>query len=588
MDVIKPVNQGVVGDQVDRPAAGAGAVPGAAPHLAPAGARLWIGSWWVDTAADELGHDGETVRIEPKAMAVLMVLAGRAGAVVSRDELLSVGWPGVVVGDEALTQTIIKLRRALGDNPRAPTYIETISKRGYRLIAPVRNDQPVPPDPGKNGAAAPFAPKERAPRRLLWSGLAAVVALIAVLVWRLDTKPVTVDATLAAEPWESAVPKPLTIAVLPFESVGDGEHAYLARGIGNDLVTNLSRLPGLRLIRASTSAGTGPKVRGARYVVGGNVQRDGAMLRINIHVVDTLSGQPLWAERFERPFGDLFEIQDEIVRNVAEVLPGKLSDAARVELAKRYTPSLAAYDLFLRAQALFLVRQTEVNEEARDLYRKALALDPQFARAYAGLAMTYAMEYRLRPGDHGASLTRAFELAETARQIDPDLPEVYWALGFVHVQSRRPDQAIRSLQRALELNPSFADGYALMGGIHNYVGESAKAIPMLRTALRLNPDGGYLYHLILGRAYLYENDVEQALINLREAAARNPVDLETRIHLAAALAAAGDRAAAQWEAAEVRSIATNFSLQEWLAAYPMSSTRYRERLAGLLAEAGLH
>jgi tetratricopeptide (TPR) repeat protein len=157
----------------------------------------------------------------------------------------------------------------------------------------------------------------------------------------------------------------------------------------------------------------------------------------------------------------------------------------------------------------------------------------------------------------------------------------------VHVQSRRPDQAVRSLQRAIELNPSFADGYALMGGIYNYAGQSAKAIPLLRTALRLNPDGGYLYHLILGRAYLYENDVEQALLNLREAAARNPVDLETRLHLAAALAAAGDHAAAQWEAAEVRSIATEFSIKEWLATYPMSSPRYRQRLTELLIAAGL-
>ncbi|MFZ1909769.1 MAG: transcriptional regulator, partial [Burkholderiales bacterium] len=101
-------------------------------------ARLLVGEWWADRSTNELGRAGETLRLEPKAMEVLMALAARAGQVVSREELLAAVWPGVVVGDEALTQSIIKLRRALGDNPRTPSYIETISKRGYRLIAPVR------------------------------------------------------------------------------------------------------------------------------------------------------------------------------------------------------------------------------------------------------------------------------------------------------------------------------------------------------------------------------------------------------------------------------------------------------------------
>ena len=120
-------------------------------------ARLQIGDWWADRTTNELGRGGDTVRVEPKAMEVLMVLAARAGQVVSREGLLEAVWPGVVVGDEALTQSIIKLRKALGDNPRAPAYIETISKRGYRLIAPV-------------GGASVAHP---APRRFRWQGPAA-------------------------------------------------------------------------------------------------------------------------------------------------------------------------------------------------------------------------------------------------------------------------------------------------------------------------------------------------------------------------------------------------------------------------------
>ena len=557
---------------------------------ATAQARRQIGDWWVDPAANELGRAGETVRIEPKAMQVLMALADGSGRVVSRDELLSGVWPGVVVGDEALTQTIIKLRRALGDNPRSPSYIETISKRGYRLIAPVR--QPAAPaSPGTVEVAVPPQLPPRTRRRIPWPGLVAGVLLAsaaAAAYFFLSVEP----PTLGADPPElgdERQPAPLTVTVLPFESLGaDGEHAYLARGISNDLTTDLSRLPGLRLIRPASGAPDSQTARGARYLVAGSVQRESGILRINIHLVDTGTNQQLWSERFERPFGDLFAVQDEIVRRLTELLPGKLAEAAREQLAKRYTRSLEAYDYFLRAQTLFVVRQAGSNEAARDLYRKALELDPKFARAYAGLAMTYAMDYRLRPpGDASTALARAFELAESARLIDPDIPEVYWALGFVHVQSRRHDQAIQCLQKAIELNRSFADAYAFMGGIYNYVGDSAKSIPLLRTALRLNPDGGYLYFLILGRAYLFEKDIEQALINLREAVARNPVDLEARVYLAAALVAAGDHFAARWEAVEIRSIDGGFSTKRSLETYPLTSQQYRETLIGLLEKVEL-
>jgi Tfp pilus assembly protein PilF len=145
---------------------------------------------------------------------------------------------------------------------------------------------------------------------------------------------------------------------------------------------------------------------------------------------------------------------------------------------------------------------------------------------------------------------------------------------------------MQALRKALELDRSYADAYALMGGIYTYTGQSPKAIPLLRTAMRLNPDGGYLYYQILGRAYLFGNDVEQAIINLREAAARNPVDVETRVYLAAASVAAGDRIGAEWEAEEIRSLDAGFSMRKWLETYPMTSTTYREKLSALLASVG--
>ncbi|HZO03744.1 MAG TPA: winged helix-turn-helix domain-containing protein [Burkholderiales bacterium] len=521
---------------------------------------LQIGQWRIDPTTNELERGDEVVRVEPKVMQVLTVLAGRAGQVVSREELLAAVWPGVVVGDEALTQTIIKLRRALGDHPRSPSYIETISKRGYRLIAPT--------------GSAP------APRRRHWLAPVAVTVMLlaaAGFYYRHTSGPSVPDP---AEVFEKA----LTVTVVPFETVGSGaEQGYLARGIGSDLMTDLSRLSGVRLISP-----TGDPAKRARYLVSGSVQRETGSLRINVRLIDASTGAQLWSHRYERPFGDLFAIQSEISRSLTEQLPGRISEAERARLAKRYTTSLEAYDCFLRAQALFLVRRGEENTQARALYAKAVELDPKFARAYAGLAMTYAMEqrYEVSAGSRDA-WRRALELAEAARQIDDELPDVHWALGFVQVQARRHREAIRSLERAIELNRSYADAYAFIGGIYTYTGQPAKSIPLLRTALRLNPDGGYLYYLLLGRAYLFENDAEQALINLREAVARNPDDLEARVFLAAALVARDERQAAEWEADQILMRHEGFSMRAWLETYPMTSTRQQEKLAHLVARVGL-
>lgn len=556
--------------------------------------RLQVGEWWADPTTNELGRASETVRIEPKAMEVLVVLADRSGRVVSRDELLSVVWPGVVVGDETLTQCIIKLRRALGDNPRSPSYIETISKRGYRLIAPVRQIERAPTVPVEDEAQSQPRPPARA--RLLGLVVGAVLALAAAgayfHLYRSGPDPTPLaDFDLdAPDPADARKTRLVTVTVLPFESLGGavGEHAYLAQGISNDLMSELSRLSGLRLISASSAEPGARTARGARYVVSGSVQRESQTLRVNVRLVDARTDVQLWSERFEKPFRDLFAVQDDIVRRLLEQLPGKVSDAERQRLAKRHTRSLEAYEYFLRGQALFMVRRGEDNDQARSYFRRALELDANFARAYASLAMTYAIEFRLRPSaDSSSMLARAFELAETARLMDPDIPEIHWALGFVHVQGRRHDRAIESLRRALELDRSYADAYALMGGVYTYIGQPGKSIPLLRTAMRLNPDSGYLYYLLLGRAYLFENDIEQALINLRVAVTRNPADLEARVYHAAALVAAGNRRDAEWEAEEIRALSAAFSMRDWLESYPMTHAGQRERLSGLLAKAGL-
>ena len=586
--------------------------------------RLQIGEWFVDRSADELRRGEETARIEPKAMEVLLALAARAGEVVSREALLQSVWPGVVVGDEALTQAIIKLRKALGDHPRAPTYIETIPKRGYRLIVPVTPGNLSPPttevDPApalesprlpgatpvalksasardsalasafeQEPASVPPPPVERSRHAFRMPVIGAIVLAVALAVG-VRVAPTGPQAAAAAvgeadafDPASEDKAGIVSVTVLPFVTIGGGaEQNYLAHGIGSDLMTDLSRLAGLRVIQLAGDTSDARVARAVRYVVSGSVQRDADMLRINVRLADARTHEQLWSERLERPYADLLTIQSEISRRLVAQVPGKISASERERLARHYTSNPAAYDHFLQAKALFLVRRPEENEQARSYYTKALGEDPQFARAYAGLAMTYAMDGRYRrSGDASAALQRAEGLAESARQIDPDLPEVFWALGLIHVQSRRYVEAVAALQKAIQLNRSYADAYALLGGIYTYTGQAERSIPLLRTALRLHPDGGHLYFLLLGRAYLFGNDLEQALINLREAAKRNPEDTETRIYLAATLVARGDAAAATFEADEVRSHEPSFSMAAWLESYPLNRGPYRQRLLEL-------
>lgn len=538
-----------------------------------------IGDWTVEPALNQLSAADRSMKLEPKAMAVLVHLAERPGEVVSREALLVAVWPGVVVSDDALTQVVIKLRKALGEG-----YIQTISKKGYRLIAPVVGPEKV---------STPTAPRRR------WMPAAAVAAVLlaaatAATLWTRDKEtpsvlpPVTVPGTQtdrAAEP---------TVSIRPFEALGtDSQAQLLARGLTADLVTDLSKLSGLSLIGLAPSgepaaAAAPAAVAPIRYLVSGSVQRVDDRLRLHVHLTDAQTGKPLWSERFDRPLADFFAIQEELGAKIVQALPAKVSEAELRRMAQRHTRNLEAYETFQRGQAALLVRQKAENEKAREMFRRAIALDAAFARAYAGLALTHAADYRNQWTEDGAAaLERAFELARTAREINPDIRETYWALAFIHLERRQPEQALRHLETAVQLYPSYADAYAFMGGIKTYTGRPAEAVPLLRTAMRLNPEASYLYFLILGRAYLALGDLEQARVNLEHALQRNAEDLEANIYMAALYLAAGDKGAAAWKAEEIRVLQPGFSSRRWLETHPLTDPAQKRKLVQALAELGL-
>src|SRR5438876_3790910 len=549
--------------------------------VVPADTRLRVGDWTVEPDLNQLSTQGRAVKVEPKAMAVLLHLADRPGQVVDREALLSQVWPGVVVGDDSLTQVVIKLRKALGDDPDRPTYIQTVTKRGYRLVAPVLRPA---------GTAAP--PVRRRPHGVRWiAGAAALALLIATGLWwstgqqagRLSPGPdLVVDAA-----------QPPTVAIAPFEALSkDGQELLLARGITTDLLTDLSKSSGLSVIGFSPMDGRPrSEVSGraeSRYRVSGTVQRLDQRLRVHVFLVEQATGRQLWSERFDRPSTDLFAIQDELGPKIVRMLPAKVSEAELRRMAQRHTRNLQAYEYYQRGQAALLVRQGSGNEAARQMFRRAIELDTTFARAYSGLALTYAADYRNGWATDGpAALERAFALARTASEINPDVPETYWALAYVHAQRREHEQALKYLERSLTLYPSFADGYALMASVKTFAGRPAATIPLMRTAMRLNPRSGYLYFLVLGRAYFFLGDLEQARFNLEEALKRNPEYLETHVYMAALQVLLGDKSSATWEADQIRALEAQFAAKRWLENYPMTDSEQRTKIMRALTQLSL-
>jgi DNA-binding winged helix-turn-helix (wHTH) protein/TolB-like protein/Tfp pilus assembly protein PilF len=541
--------------------------------------RLNVGEWSVNPATNDISRGAERVHLEPKAVDLLVTLAQHANQVMSREELLSQVWRGVIVGDDVLTQAIIKLRKALGDTSREPAYIQTIPKRGYRLIAAVSWIDAQPP-------AAPEPAKQSFSRRHAYWIAGALVLAAAVLLgfWLRASNPLVLSTEAISAAQIDAAPK---VVVVPFKEIpGDRQQSLLARGFTSRLITDIGRFPDVRVIvlpaQGQEAQSVGKFARGS-YIVTGDVQRGADKIRLYVRLVDAASGEALWSEQYDRPYSDLLTLQDELTQRVLAKLRVKVSDAELRRRARPYTRNLQAYEYFLRAQAALLAREKTSNELARTLYSKALELDPSFARAQAGLALTYAADRRNNwIPDGQAALARAADLANNALQLDPDSPEVHFAVAYVSMERGGFSEALGDLRAAVRLNPSYADAYALMAGIQTYVGRPDETIPLIGAAMRLSPGAGYLYYLILGRAQFFLGDLDSAAPTLRQAIERNHEDVESHLYLAATLMQAGKREAARWEMEEIRSLDPTFDVRTWLKNYPLADARLRERLVKTL------
>jgi len=547
-----------------------------------------VADWLVEPSANSIRRGDRAVVLEPKVMRVLLCLAARAGEVMSREQLEADAWPGVVVGYDALTSAIIKLRKAFDDSPRTPRVIETLSKKGYRLIAPVA--------PADATALPVVAPTAQSPLRLArWAVLVVPVLLAAIALWW--WQPWTLRQGPGGDAPAQTADKP-SIAVLPFANLSGGQESdYFSDGITDEIIISLSKLSGLFVISRSSTAGyknqlidireVGKKL-GVRYMLEGSVRRAGGRLRITTQLVDAGTGFQLWSERYDREVKDTLEVQDEITRRIVASLSVELSAAERHALSRRYTNNVEAFDDLLKGQSFYARSNREDNARARELYLHAIELDPAFARAYSAVALTYTEDFRHGwGGDPAASMKHAIDMAQRAVVLDDSIPQTFWALAYVQVFNKQYDQAEVAAEHAIALDPNNADAHTTLAFCRVYQGRGREAIPLVLKAMRLNPNYPTQYPSILGRAYYHTGQYEEAEKVLQHAMEMNPVRVAPHVYLVLTYVALGRLEEASWEAEQIRVYAPDFSLDNLDQLIPISSANELAHIRDDLRRAGL-
>jgi adenylate cyclase len=408
--------------------------------------------------------------------------------------------------------------------------------------------------------------------------------------------------TEEAQPPSLPLPDKPSIAVPPFVNMNnDPEQEYFSDGMTEDLTSALSRLSGLFVISRNTAffyKGKAVKLPelsrelGVRYVLEGSVRKADGQVRVMAQLIDALQDRHLWTERYDRPLKDIFALQDEIVQKIVTTLKLQLTLWEQGIQVRKRTDNLEAYDFYLRGREFALrawvETKKEANVQARQLLKKAVALDPTYAEAYAILAFTYSIDWFLGWNrDFAQTVDQAFEVANKAVVIDDILSIPHEMLGFAYLWRKQYDQAIAEAQRAVTLNPSGAEGYVTLGSILAWAGRPEEAIKSIEMGRRLNPrfPTGYLNHLSF--AYRLAGRYEEAVAASKELLARNSNFMLAHLQLANCYAQMGRLDEARAEVAEVLRIAPHFSLEALRQSFPFKDPAVLERELDAWRKAGL-
>jgi TolB-like protein len=425
--------------------------------------------------AEMLFRGSEPTPLGRRAVALLRLLLEQAGTPVSKDALMEAAWRGLAVEESNLTVQIAALRKVFADVEGGAAWIETLPRRGYRYIGP------------------PAAAGSRA-------GLQS-----------------SLPPGMADKP---------SIAVLPLSNLsGDTAQDYFSDGITEDIITELSRFRSLLVVaRHSSFAYRGRMVDtkqagrelDVRYVVEGSVRKIGKRVRVNIQLLDAASGYNVWTERYDRELDDIFALQDEIVAEIVSALPGRLENAGRQIARGKPTSSITAYDLVLLGNERWRELTVKGMAEAREYFRSAVALDPQYARAHVNIAWTLVCDVFLE-SPAAAPLDDALRDIEMALDIDDGDAWSHGVFAQLLFLQKEDDKAEIHFDRALALNPNDADVAAVFANILVYWGRWREALTWIGAAKRLNPFPPNLYHWYHSLALYSGHKYEHAVKALMEA-----------------------------------------------------------------------
>jgi TolB-like protein/Tfp pilus assembly protein PilF len=500
----------------------------------------------LDTERYELHCEGVLRPVEPQVFDLLRYLLENRDRTVTKDELYKAIWQGRFVSESTLSSRIKVVRQAVNDTGSHQRIIRTVHGRGFRFVAQV--------EAGDGDRGERHQP---------------------------------LSETNAS------------IAVLPFVNMsGDPEQEYFSDGVTEDIITELSRFHSLLVIARNSSfqyRGQTVDVRrvgrelGVQYVVEGSVRRAHEHVRITAQLVEAVTCGHLWAHHYDRGLRDIFAIQDEVTTAIVAAIAGQVQATGIDRVRRKRTDSLAAYDFFLRGLEHYNRAGSEDTLPARDMFARAIDIDPNFAQAHALLAemvveVHHAEVWSSPPEDCAATLQQALTLAQRAVALDGNDAVCHRALAYVHTERKSFDAAGHHFDIAARLNPNDANVLASRSMLELHTGRSQQALQSLDLAIRLNPTPPNWYWELQGLALYNLSRYAEAAKAFERATARQPYVYR---FLAACYAQMKRLSEARALASESLRLQPGFTLRAWATVEPFESHVDRDHMLDGMRKAGL-
>jgi TolB-like protein/DNA-binding winged helix-turn-helix (wHTH) protein/Flp pilus assembly protein TadD len=539
-----------------------------------------FGAYILDTETLELKSGADQITAEPQVFLLLQYLIENRARVVSRDNIIDAVWKGRVVSDSALTYAVSEARRLVGDDGKMQAVIRTLPRRGFRFVAEVTEesigDEAVA---SKSSAPPPLAKPAPATRRRRIPAIAAALVVViatSTLAWQQPW----ITKVEAADPEKLAFPLPdlPSIAVLPFENLsGDAKQDYLSDGFAENIITSLSRIPDdifvIPWITTRAYRGKPVSVKqvseelGVGYVLTGSVRRSGDQVRVTAHLIDALSGRFIWTELYDRNDKDTFAPQDSITLDVLTELKVKLTKGESARTLRGGTKSLAAYNQFQRGLPRFRRLNKNNYAEVQQLFREAVALDPNYAFAWNLLGWSHQLAVNRGFSDDPArDKAQAIELAHKAMALDPSYGGPYLLLSNNALREGRHDEAIAFAEKGVALMQNSPDSSTVLATALVFGGRPEDALTVIQSVKRFSPVTPIKLLRVQGLAYHTLGRYEEAAEMFELARARRPKGVFTLATLAMIYADMGRMEEARATTVEIFKVLPSFSAKRFVNA----------------------